>query len=121
MHRYVFALVVSILVIACGFLFAARARSALFERVRQQFREAQAAGTLPPELKDVDVETLEFSDLGVELSEDDLRRLSAADFLTRMWFVWVPTVLVVCFGIAAMWPRKEPLPAPRADDIAPPD
>jgi hypothetical protein len=103
---YVVAALAAAAIIAAAFAYASHTRSAFVESLRQDLRDAKAAGTLPAEMQDVDIEKLDLADMGIEVTPGQMRRLSIADFIDEIWYLWAPMVLLVCFGIAAVFAQR---------------
>jgi hypothetical protein len=104
---YLIAVIVAALIIGGAFAFASHTRRSFVESLRQDLRDAKAAGTLPPEMQDVDIETLDLADLGVEVTPGQMRQLQIADFIDHIWELWAPMTVLVCLGIAAVFAQKD--------------
>jgi hypothetical protein len=98
--RYVLAFFSGCLIIAGGTIFCASVRQSFIEDFREDLRKEKAAGKLPPELKDVDIETITPDGFDLEVSEEQMFKLNLADFFTEFWFIWVFVVFGACYGIA---------------------
>lgn len=98
--RYFVASLVALLIIAAALFYAGRVQRRFVEKLRQSMRDAKAAGTLPDELKDVDLETITPRGFALEVSREELTRITISDMLRHLWYVWIPIVIGICFGIA---------------------
>ncbi|MCH7989442.1 MAG: hypothetical protein IID46_09900 [Planctomycetes bacterium] len=107
--RYVLAFFSGCLILAGGVAFCASVRQSFIEDFREDLRKEKAAGTLPPELEDVDIETITPDGFDLEVSEGQIFKLSLADFITEFWFIWVFVIFGACFGIAYLL-GKTPTP-----------
>lgn len=103
---FTIAIIVAGAIIAGAFAFSSAVRRELKREVRRMLRNARDAGQLPPDFDDEAIERGELSDIGVVMSSSNMRKLSLAEFVERMWFVWVPIVLVTCLGVAAILSMK---------------
>src|SRR5579863_8202066 len=50
-------------------------------------------------------EDADFHDVGIPIPRDTLFRLELDRVFLRLWFVFVPMTIAVCFGAAAVMPR----------------
>jgi hypothetical protein len=103
--RYVIALTIAAAIILAGFMFVRSTLGeleAIFAQRRQELKEQKANGTLPEELKDADLDKMEF---GMKMSENMQFRLDMSMWLKEFWFVAVAFTLVVCLGTAFLWGR----------------
>jgi hypothetical protein len=103
---YLIAVIAAALMVAGAFAFASLTRSEFIESLRQDLRDAKAAGTLPAEMQNIDIETLDPADMGVEVSPGQMRRLWLADVIENIWYLWAPMTVLVCLGIAAVFAQK---------------
>jgi hypothetical protein len=101
--RYGIALVVAVLLIGAGALYARQATRSVEQIARQALREAKAAGQLPPEF---DPERTDLADFGIDLPASEMRRLKLAHFLIVWRFVLIPMILLGSLGIARITRRK---------------
>src|SRR5262249_39596448 len=76
-----------------------------FEQRRQQLKEQKANGTLPDELKDVDLDKIKWTDFGMQLSSNMHIRLDASMWLQDFWFLAAPFTAIVCLAGAYLWGR----------------
>jgi hypothetical protein len=100
--RYLVALVVAAVLIAGLALFARQTFRDFEGRLRQSLREQKEAGTLPPQWRGIDVETVDVWSLGFQMkvSREQQSRLHAAMILSDVWFVWAPAVVLLCLAAA---------------------
>ena len=99
--RYVLAFFSACLIIAGGTAFCAYVRQSFIEDFREELRKEKAAGTLPPELENVDIETISpFDGFDLEVSEQQIFKLDLAILLSEFWFIWVFVTFGACFGVA---------------------
>lgn len=94
------AAAVALAITLLGVAFVAWTHSSLTKQVRADVKKMAAEGTLPAELKGVDLDEITLDGFGVELSSGDLLRLSIADTLSSFWFICIPLVFGLCVGIA---------------------
>ena len=104
-RRYAIAFAVAGALIGCGFAIGIYLRHGVLAEIRQTFREQEAAGTLPAELRNVDIDSVDFTDFGLEVSEGTMFKAAIAEWLLVGWMIWVPVVVVACLGIAAILSR----------------
>jgi hypothetical protein len=99
---YVVASVVASLIILAGALFIRHTQRSIEQQIRQTLRDSKERGELPPELQGVDLDTVPLSDFGFPLSRRDQATVAIAGLLSEYWYVWVPLIVVLCFGVAAL-------------------
>jgi hypothetical protein len=104
--RYVIALVVAALLIGGGFLFVHQTYRSVQELVRQGLRKQKQAGTLPPELQNVDIDAAELLDMQIQLPAAWETRLKVAFLLQDWWYIWMPLTVSGCIAVAAVVCRK---------------
>ncbi len=103
MIRYGIALVVATLIIALGAAFVNQTQQAVEQPFRKALRDAKAAGTLPAE---IDPETAQLRDFGVEVSPELMHRLQIAHLLIQWRYALIAIVVVGCLGIARVLQKK---------------
>jgi hypothetical protein len=105
--RYRIALLVAVLIIAAGGLFAWLTNRQFEAELRRTFLQEQQAGRLPPALQQADVDSVDFRDFNVRVSPGQQVRLDLARLLAVRWYAWVPAVVVFCLACAAFagWVR----------------
>jgi hypothetical protein len=107
--RYTIALAVSLLLIGGGFLFIRQTHHSLREMVREGLRKQKQAGTLPPDLQGVDIETVDkLPDMQISLPRAMETRLKLSLWLSELWYLWVPATVAVCLAAAAVLGRRRP-------------
>jgi hypothetical protein len=79
---------------------------------REQLRQQQERGELPPELQGVDPEAADLRDFNLTVPDRTLALMALARFLAVTWYVWAPAVMVVSLGIAALVGRRRGRDAP---------
>jgi len=99
---------VAALVIIVGFSFSWLTIRSFHTQLRQSLREQKQAGKLPAEWQDIDPDTVDISKLGFQMKvpRGMETRLQIALLLTDLWYVWVPSVVVVCFVMALFIRRR---------------
>jgi hypothetical protein len=101
--RYLVAgsLGVAIVVSGAAFVILVRThfRRALAEELRS-LRLQRDAGERPTETQGVDIDALDPSGMGVELSRGQIVLVTVADWLVSFWYVWVLLVMAGACGIA---------------------
>jgi hypothetical protein len=103
--RYAVALVVAAAITGCLIFYVRRTDRVIEQAIRQMLAKQQQAGTLPPELQDIDPRTADLGKLGdfqTSLPRGIERRVKLSYWLAGYWFVWVPLVVVLCLGVASM-------------------
>jgi hypothetical protein len=102
------AFVAASIIIAMGAFFAWANRDIVERTIRQGLKTQQQQGKLPPELQNADIDRIDLDDLeiDVELTPGILFRHDMAVFFSEVWYIWVPVVLLLCFGTAALVPIK---------------
>lgn len=100
--RYLIAVTIAGLVIAGLWVFWWWNHDLVERQVRQQLRQDKEQGKLAPEFQGVDIETLDLSNYSVRVSRDVMGRANAARFLGGTWYLWMPAVLLMCLGAAAL-------------------
>ncbi len=98
--RYGLATVTCCILIAGAFAYASHARTTFLAEFRQSLREAKETGELPPELENVDLETVTPEGFDIEVTQSQMTRLLVGDVITGFWFIWVPLIIAICFGTA---------------------
>lgn len=98
--RFLMSLVAAGLIIGGGFMFCTLAEKRLINEARQALRQAKAAGTLPPELQNVDLETMPLEDVGIPVGKSTMRMVTVADRLSQFAVFLVPLVIIACVGAA---------------------
>ena len=107
--RYVVAAVVSIVILASGAGWYRQLSESIKDDFRADFQRAKDAGDLPPEMQNLDFETVWKGGFGGEVSSDTMRKITTTQALRGLWFVWVILVCVIAFGIAHwMSPQSPP-------------
>jgi hypothetical protein len=99
---YVLASVVALLIIGAGALFIRHTQRSVEQQFRQALRHMKEKGELPPELQGVDLDTVPPSHFGIPLSRRDQATVAIAGLLFEYWYVWIPLIVVLCFGVAAL-------------------
>jgi len=102
---YGIALVVSLAAIGSGLLFVRSVRAEcrdILERTKRDLRAKKAAGQLPPEMKNIDIDNLRLEEFGMQVTPSFQFRLEAKMWLEEFDFVWIPFVVLTCFGLAAL-------------------
>ncbi|SFJ11135.1 hypothetical protein [Planctomicrobium piriforme] len=105
-QKFLIAAVIASIITAGGFALAAYLKQLVLQEIRNSLREAKAAGTLPPEMQDLDLDNFMRMDIGIELSSQAMTRATIVDALRGLWYIWVPIVFAVCLGIAALLGRR---------------
>jgi hypothetical protein len=100
--RYGVALLVAVLVIAAGSLWAWLTIRQVEAQVRDSLRRQQEAGKLPPALQGVDVESVDIRQFAVQLPPEQEGRLALARALARLWYIWAPGVVLLSLAGAAL-------------------
>jgi hypothetical protein len=95
--RYTLALIVAALLIAGVTSFAQLTIGEIESSTRERIHVKQRTGELPP--------GTDISDVGFQLSTEDMRRFKLARWSLDFWFVWGPAVIVLCLGVAAVSKR----------------
>src|SRR4051812_8312896 len=100
--RYGVALLVAVLVIATGGLFAWLTIREVEGELRNSLRRQQEAGELPPELQGVDIESVDIRQFAMKLPPEQEGRLALAQGLAGLWYIWAPLVVILCLAVAAL-------------------
>jgi hypothetical protein len=103
--RYSLALAVAGLLISAGVLFVWLTERSVEQRLRQALRAAKAAGKLPPE---IDVETADLGNFGVQLPPAEMFRVSIAQLFISWRFILVLLILLGSLGLAHLLGRERP-------------
>jgi hypothetical protein len=105
--RYLIPLAFATMLIAAGGLFVWHTFHSLGRAVRDSLRRAKEAGTLPPELQDVnpDAADLKIPDMQIKLPSGLHQRIQIAYLLMDWWYLWVPLILVAAVGSSALLGR----------------
>jgi hypothetical protein len=112
--RVLIPLAVAALIIAAGGLFIWHTHYSVDQAIRNSLRQAKQAGTLPPELQDVDPDTadLKIPDTQIKLPSGLHQRLQIVYLLMDWRYILVPLILVAAFGITALLSREHSAPNP---------
>jgi len=97
--RYGIALLVASLIIGGAGLYVRLTFHAVETRVRQAFRERQQLGDLPPELRNVDPETVEIQAFNIKLPPDLEVRFAVARLFASRWYIWTALVVLACLSV----------------------
>jgi hypothetical protein len=103
---YVLASVAAASLIGGAILYIRQTDGVLKQALRQSLLKQQQAGTLPPELQGLDLQTVDlgkFGDFQMQLPAAVETRLKLSYLLADYWYVWGPMVVVLCFGMAALF------------------
>jgi hypothetical protein len=104
--RYIYAVTASCLLVIAGFVISKYLHRSFVEEFRQNLRAAAAAGKLPKELEGVDLDTVTPAGFEIRVTDAQMARLQIADLLSYRWYIWIPGVCAVCFGIAYFLSRS---------------
>jgi ABC-type antimicrobial peptide transport system permease subunit len=108
MRPYLIATILAALIILAGILFTRMTFGEIddnFEKQRQMLKEQKQNGTLPEHWKNVDLDSLQWGDVGMKLSSNMQTRLSVAMFLRDFWFALIPVTIAVCIAGALVLAR----------------
>jgi hypothetical protein len=107
--RYGIAAIFSILILAGGAGWYRQLCESIKGDFRVRFQEAKDAGELPPEMQNLDFETVwSRKGFGSEISSSTMRKIEISSLLRGLWYVWVILACGVSFGIAHWMSPKEP-------------
>ncbi|MDR3622623.1 MAG: hypothetical protein P4L85_24945 [Paludisphaera borealis] len=101
--RYGIAVALAILLIGAVVYYVRRVQWSTEQQIRKALREAKDAGELPP---DVDVERMDLVDVGIPLSNLDMRQVQLAHLLVALRFFLIPTVIILSLAVARLLPRR---------------
>src|SRR5438552_11129655 len=107
---YVIATIVDLVLLGAGAVFVWYAHHRIDQRVenlKETLKAQKAAGQLPAQWQNVDLDHLEKSQLDMRVSEREMLMLDIADFLVGNWIILAPGVLLIGFGIAFWWLRTK--------------
>lgn len=108
--RYVIALVVAGLLIGGGFLFVYQTDRSFEGYFRDALRKQKQAGTLPPELQNVDIDTAEMRDLGhdwnLHLPAAWMRRIQISLMLHKWRYILASVTVLGCLAVAFLTGRR---------------
>ncbi len=96
--RYGLATFACCILIAGAFAYATHARTTFLAEFRKSLKEAKETGELPPELEDVDLNTVTPEGFDIEVTQSQMAKLSIADVIQVWWFIWAPLIVAICFG-----------------------
>lgn len=101
---YVKSLALAALVISVGAVFVWLTFRSTENKIRDSFRQQKAAGTLPPDFQDVDIETIDISKVGfqMKLPRAYELRLQIAMWIVDLWYLWSALTVGICLGVAAL-------------------
>ncbi len=111
MLRYGIALIVAAVIIIAGFAFVRLTYGEIeanFEQQRQRLKQQKADGTLPDHWKNVDLDTMKYTDFGMRVTRGMQIRLDLSMWLVELWFVMIPLVVAICLGAAYLLSRIFP-------------
>ena len=101
--RYVIALAAAALIIFAGALFVRQTDRSLKQFVRQSLKQQEAAGTLPPEFQDIDIDAADrLPDMQMSLPHSWELRRKTAMWLEDFWYLLAPLTVILCLGVAAL-------------------
>jgi len=103
--RYVVALIVACTIFGAGALYVLFAFWSVETTIRETLRRQKEAGTLPPDLQDVDPDAPKLPDIAIQLPRGEQTKLQLAMLLEDWWFVLAPLTITVCLGIAKLTER----------------
>ena len=100
--QYRIALVCAAIIIISGLLYSWITKRQVESQIRGSLRQLKESGELPPELRDVNIETADIRSFSVKLLANQVAMLSFAQLISNYWFVWIPAIIVLCLGMAAL-------------------
>ncbi len=98
--RYAVAGLISLLILLGGVGWYQHLRMSVKEEFRADFQRAKDAGGLPPEMQNIEFETVWQQGFGGEVSSSTMMKIQTASLLRGLWYVWVVLVCGLTFGIA---------------------
>lgn len=105
--RYAIAALVSLLFLAGGAGWYRQLSESIKSDFRVRFQEAKEAGELPPEMQNLDFETVwSRKGFGSEVSSSTMTKLQLMSLLRGLWYVWGILICAVSFGIAYLTSSK---------------
>jgi hypothetical protein len=103
--RYPVGILVAVLLVAAGWWFVQSTRStvqARFEQYKSELKAQRDAGQLPREFRDVDIDNLQPSQVGVQVSSSEQTRLGIAEALSEHAYIFVALALVMCLAVVVV-------------------
>ena len=100
--RYLIAVLVAGALIGVGFWFVKSTRREVEESLRCDLHAMKAAGTLPPEWQNVDLDTIPIADMNLQVSPELVRKIRIADLLQALWWIWIPAIVGISLLVAAV-------------------
>ena len=98
--RYAVAAIFSLLILAGGAGWYQQLRESIKDEFRADFQRAKDAGDLPPEMQNLDFETVWKQGFGGEVSHKTMTKIQITQALRGLWYVWAILVGGVSFGVA---------------------
>ena len=98
--RYAIAFLTAATVVGCGVLFCLHTRRALVDSFRQSALDPANAETVPDDWKQAAERGELPDDVGLEIPDALMWRLSLADWLVGYSIVWILLAFGVSFGVA---------------------
>jgi hypothetical protein len=109
--KYVIALVASALIILAGILFVRQTYRSFNQYVRQTLKQQKLAGTLPPELNDVDIDAADqLPNMQMSLPHHWEIRLKSVMWIEDFWYLLAPLTVMICVGVAAVVGKRRAEP-----------
>ena len=99
-YRYGVAVAVACVISVGGLVIASRLRTSILQLLRDETRQATAAGKLPKELEGVGIDHLTLEGFDTELPASVEWRWFIADAIEGLWFVWIPAAFAISLGAA---------------------
>ena len=107
--RYAVAAIFSLLILAGGAGWYRHLKESIKDGFRVDFQRAKDAGELPPEMQNLDFETVWKRGFGGEVSSSTMTKIHITQALRGFWYVWaILVVVVVSFGVAHWMSPKAP-------------
>jgi hypothetical protein len=101
--RYLIAIITACLLIAGGWFFVGQTNRHMAERFevyKADLKARKQAGQLPPELRDLDIDRLEMSQVSLRLNQQEQVCRNIALVLDEYAYLLMALSVAVCFAVA---------------------
>ncbi|MBD3673835.1 MAG: hypothetical protein HUJ26_09955 [Planctomycetaceae bacterium] len=104
--KYFVACLFAAAVIAALFYYAQSCRQQFLVEFRASLRQEWESGNLPESISEEEIETASPEGWNLSLESKTMNRLGRADIIERLWFLWIPVVVLLCLFLAKLWPNQ---------------
>ena len=104
--KYLVSCFVAAVLVGALFSYAKNCRQQFLADFRDSLRQERDAGRLSPSVTDEEIAQATPAGWDTSLDAKTVQLVTRADFIERLWFLWVPVVLALCLLLAKLWPDR---------------